>query len=110
MGQGQGGQFEGEERGEPQPIGFWEDDQFASALLKTTGQQVQVQEFYGKTKNEVLAQLKSSGFEIGRILFIPDIGRNVVRRLKSNGKTLKEGDKLDKHSIIDVVLGNGRGR
>jgi len=68
---------------------------------------VQIQEFYGKTKNEVIAQLKSSGFEIGKVLFIPDIGRNVVRGLKSNGKTLKKGDKLDKHSKIDVVLGNG---
>ena len=72
--------------------------------------QVQIQEFYGKTKNEVIAQLKSSGFEIGRILFIPDIGRNVVRKLQSNGKQLKEGDKLDKHSKIDVILGNGRGK
>ena len=72
--------------------------------------QVQIHEFYGKTKNEVIAQLKSSGFEIGRILFIPDIGRNVVRRLKSGGKLLKEGDKLDKHSVIDVILGNGKGK
>ncbi|WP_152287982.1 PASTA domain-containing protein [Flavicella marina] len=71
---------------------------------------VMIQEFYGKTKYEVIAQLKSSGFEIGRILFIPDIGRNVVRRLKCNGKTLKEGDKLEKHSVIDVILGNGRGK
>jgi beta-lactam-binding protein with PASTA domain len=71
---------------------------------------VKIQEFYGKTKNEVIAQLKSSGFEIDKILFIPDIGRDVVRKLKSNGKTLKEGDKLDKHSKIDVFLGNGRGR
>lgn len=72
--------------------------------------QVQIQEFYGKTKNEVIAQLKSSGFEIGRMLFIPDIGKDVVRRLKSGGKILSEGDKLDKHSKIDVILGNGRGR
>ena len=71
---------------------------------------VQVPIFYGKTKNEVIAELKSSGFEIGRILFIPDIGRNVVRRLKSNGILLTEGDKLDKHSTIDIILGNGKGR
>ena len=70
---------------------------------------VQIQEFYGKTKNEVIAQLRSSGFEIGRILFIPDIGRNVVRRLKFNGVNLKEGDMLEKHSEIDVILGNGKG-
>lgn len=71
---------------------------------------VEIQEFYGKTKYEVIAQLKSSGFEIGRILFIPDIGRNVVRRLKSGGKVLKVGDKIEKHSTIDVILGNGKGK
>ena len=71
---------------------------------------VQIQEFYGKTKNEVIAQLKSSGFVIGRILFIPDIGKNVVRKLKANGKNLKEGDKLEQQSVIDVILGNGKGR
>lgn len=71
---------------------------------------VEIQEFYGKTKNEVIAQLKSSGFTIGRILFIPDIGRNVVRRLKCDGKLLKQGDKIEKHSEIDVILGNGKGK
>jgi beta-lactam-binding protein with PASTA domain len=72
--------------------------------------QVQIQEFYGKTKNEVLAQLKSSGFEVGSISYIPDIGRDVVRKLKSDGKLLIEGDKLEKHSKIDVILGNGSGK
>lgn len=71
---------------------------------------VLIQEFYGKTKNEVIAQLKSSGFIIGKILFIPDIGKNVVRKLKSNGKNLKEGDKLEQQSVIDVILGNGKRR
>lgn len=71
---------------------------------------VQIQEFYGKTKNEVIAQLKSSGFEIGKILFIPDLGKDVVRKLQCKGKKITVGDKLEKHSKIDVVLGNGRGR
>lgn len=71
---------------------------------------VQIQEFYGKTKYEVIAQLKSSGFKIGKILFIPDIGKNVVRKLSFNGKTLNEGEKLEQQSVIDITLGNGKGR
>jgi beta-lactam-binding protein with PASTA domain len=71
---------------------------------------VQIEDFYGKTKFEVIAQLKSSGFIIGRILFIPDIGKNVVRKLKFNGKNLKEGDELEQQSVIDIILGNGKGR
>tara|TARA_B100000809_G_scaffold266843_1_gene332125 strand:+ start:10689 stop:11243 length:555 start_codon:yes stop_codon:yes gene_type:complete len=71
---------------------------------------VPIQEFYGNTKYEVIAQLKSSGFIIGQISFIPDIGKNVVRKLKSNGKSLKEGDQLERQSVIDIILGNGKGR
>ncbi|MEI6866045.1 PASTA domain-containing protein [Flavicella sp.] len=70
---------------------------------------VQIQEFYGKTKNEVIAQLKSSGFKVGKLLFIPDLGKDVVRKLQYKGKTITVGDKLEKYSIIDVVLGDGKG-
>lgn len=70
---------------------------------------VKIEEFYGKTKFEVIAQLKSSGFVIGDILFVPDRGRNVVRRLRCDGKTIKEGDRIEKQSTIDLIVGNGKG-
>jgi beta-lactam-binding protein with PASTA domain len=69
-----------------------------------------IQEFYGKTKNEVEAQLQSVGFVIGKHEFIRDLGKNVVRKLKHKGKKLKEGDKLPKKSVVDLVLGDGKGR
>jgi len=71
---------------------------------------VEIQEFYGKTKKEVIAELKSLGFEIGKIYFIPDLGKNVVRKMKCNGKYLKVGTKLPKHSVKNLILGNGKRR
>lgn len=72
--------------------------------------QVTIHEFYGKTKNEVFAQLRSSGFKIGEIIYIPDIGRNVVRGLRIGEVEVLVGDRLDKHSVVDVVLGDGKER
>ena len=62
-----------------------------------------------KTKRQVETHLKSIGFKIGTYSYIPDIGRNVVRKLKFNGKVLKIGDKIPKNSKIDLVLGDGKG-
>ena len=71
---------------------------------------VAISDFYGKTKNEVEAQLKSVGFVIGKYEKIPDLGKDVVRKLKFKGKVVKKGDKLPKKSVIDLVLGDGKGR
>jgi hypothetical protein len=38
-----------------------------------------------------------------------DIGNDVVRGLRYKGNILKEGDKLPLKSIVDLVLGNGKG-
>ena len=62
----------------------------------------------GKTKRQVVTQLTSAGFKIGKSTFIPDIGRNVVRKLKFNGKELKSGALVPKNSVIDLVLGDGK--
>lgn len=71
---------------------------------------IAIPDFYGKTKNEIEAQLKSIGFVIGEHEFIPDLGKNVVRRLKYKGRRLNKGDKLPKKSVVDLVLGDGKRR
>jgi len=62
-----------------------------------------------KTKRQVETHLKSIGFHIGKYTYVPDIGRNVVRKMKFKGKVLKAGDMIPKNSKIDLVLGDGRG-
>ncbi len=62
-----------------------------------------------KTKRQVETHLKSIGFRIGEYYYIPDLGRNVVRKMKVNGKQVKPGDLIPKNSEIDLVLGDGSG-
>ena len=43
-------------------------------------------------------------------MYIPDRVKDVVRGLKFKGEKLKEGDKLPKNSLIELILGDGRGQ
>lgn len=68
---------------------------------------VAIFDFEGKPKTEVIAQLKSLGFEIGSIDTVLDKGKDVVRFLKHNSKNLEAGDELPKKSTIDITVGDG---
>ena len=41
--------------------------------------------------------------------FVDWIGKDEVRELRHKGKKIKAGDRLEKTSVIDLVLGNGKG-
>lgn len=60
-----------------------------------------------QTKRQVVIQLKSLGFRIGKERYIKDLGRDVVRSLEINKKKIKPGDRLPKNTVIDLVLGDG---
>jgi beta-lactam-binding protein with PASTA domain len=68
---------------------------------------VSVPEVLDLTKRQVVTQLKSVGFQIGKERYIPDLGKDVVRGLELNGKEVKPGVKLPKNTTIDLVLGDG---
>lgn len=61
----------------------------------------------GLTKRQVVIQLKSTGFKIGKELYIKDLGLDVVRSLEVNKRKIKPGDKLSKNTSIDLILGDG---
>ncbi len=69
---------------------------------------ITIPDLNGRTKRQAMSQLQSIGFVIGEFEYVPDIGKDVVRGLKSNGKRLKPGNKLPKNSAIDLVLGDGK--
>ncbi|WP_417886348.1 PASTA domain-containing protein [Zunongwangia sp.] len=62
-----------------------------------------------RTRRQAEPTLKSLGFEIGQIIYKPDIAEDAVLELRHNGKTLNAGDELMKTSKIDLVLGDGSG-
>ncbi len=71
---------------------------------------ITIPDLNGRSKRQAVTQLQSIGFEIGEFSYIKDIGKDVVRGLKYKGRTLKPGEKLPKNSVIDMVLGDGKGR
>ena len=71
---------------------------------------ITIPDLNGRTKRQATSQLQSIGFEIGEFTTVRDIGKDVVRGLKHKGRTLKPGEKLPKNSVIDLVVGDGKGR
>ncbi|MGB0837194.1 MAG: PASTA domain-containing protein [Flavobacteriaceae bacterium] len=73
-------------------------------------QKIALPKVIGKTKRQALSELKASGFNIGEYEYVEDIGLDVVRGMKFNSEEVKEGDKIPKFAVIDLILGDGNGR
>ncbi len=76
-------------------------------LNPSTYRKIIVPEVIGLTKRQVVIQLKSMGFNIGKELYIKDLGLDVVRSLEVNKRKINPGDKLPKNTTIDLILGDG---
>jgi beta-lactam-binding protein with PASTA domain len=64
----------------------------------------------GRTKRQAISELQAIGFIVGtNFTYVNDIGKDVVRGLKHKGKIVNANDKLEKNSIIQLVLGDGEG-
>ena len=64
----------------------------------------------GRTKRQAISELRAIGFIVGtNFTYVSDIGKDVVRGLKHKGKIVNANDKLEKNSIIQLVLGDGEG-
>ena len=59
-----------------------------------------------KNAQEILANY---GLVRGEIVYVPDIGHNVVLEQKYRGRDIKEGMEIAKGSQIDLVVGDGLG-
>ena len=62
-----------------------------------------------KTKRRAIYDLESKGFKVGELQYIPYLGKDVVVRVKVNGEEVKSGDKFEKGTTVDLVLGEGLG-
>ncbi len=77
-------------------------------LNASSYRKIAIPELMGKTKRQVVTHLRSIGFRIGSSTYIPDIGRDVVRKFTVDGKEIKPGDLVAKNTVIDLVLGDGK--
>lgn len=98
-------------RQNPQPGDIVKENrQIYLTLNPSSYRSVPIPEFYGKTSRNVKTTLRALDFVVGdKPTYVPDIGKNVVRGLKHNGKKIEKGTKLPKKSVINLVLGDGKG-
>jgi beta-lactam-binding protein with PASTA domain len=69
---------------------------------------VEIPDFYGKTKRQAVSQLTAIGFRIStQEIYVNDIAKDVVRGLIFNGRDLKNGDKIPQNSELILKLGDG---
>lgn len=69
---------------------------------------VTIPDLNGRTKRQATSQLKSIGFYVDTVYtYVKDIGKDVVRGLKNDGKKITAGKKLPLNSKIQLILGDG---
>ena len=79
-------------------------------VLNPSGyRKIEIPELVGRTQRQVEPTLLALGFKIGKIDYRDHISSDEVLELRHDGKTLNVGDALRKTSVIDLVVGNGKG-
>ncbi|QSE99362.1 PASTA domain-containing protein [Fulvivirga lutea] len=68
---------------------------------------VPVPELVDRSLRNAEAVLASNELKRGQITYRPSQFLNLVLEMSSNGKVLNEGDRIDKGSTVDLVVGNG---
>ena len=92
----------------PSPGDFVKENRKIYLTLNPSSyRKVTVPKVIGLTKRQVVTQLKSMGFIIGKELYIKDLGLDVVRSLEVNNRKIEPGDRLPKNTEIDLILGDG---
>lgn len=95
---------------EPAAGKFVKENRQIYLVLNPSGyRKLTVPPIIGKTRRQAEPNLEALGFQIGAITYVDWIGKDEVRDLRHKGKRIKPGDRLEKTSVIDLVLGNGRG-
>lgn len=77
-------------------------------VLNPSGyRKVKVPDVIQKTRRQAEPTLRAIGFKVGKIIYRPNIAKDVVLGLSHNGKTIKPDTQLMKTSTIDLVVGDG---
>jgi beta-lactam-binding protein with PASTA domain len=69
---------------------------------------VKMPDLIEKTLRQAEPTLKAVGLEIGTLSYVPYLRKDMVLKMKIDGKVINPGDKVLKSSKIDLVLGDGK--
>ncbi|RXG12960.1 PASTA domain-containing protein [Leeuwenhoekiella aestuarii] len=79
-------------------------------VLNPSGfREIEIPQLVGRTQRQVEPTLLALGFKIGKIDYRDHISPDEVLELRHDGQTIQAGDALRKTSVIDMVVGNGKG-
>jgi len=86
-----------------------EDRKIYLSINRSGYPMIEVPPVVGKTLRQAEPTLKAVGFEIGKINYRRYIAKDEVLEMRFEGKKIAPGDKIQKTSVIDLVLGDGNG-
>lgn len=86
-----------------------EDRKIYLSINRSGYPMIEVPPVVGKTMRQAEPTLKAVGFEIGKINYRKYIAKDEVLEISFEGKKINPGDKIQKTSVIDLVLGDGKG-
>ncbi|MDD4820331.1 MAG: PASTA domain-containing protein [Flavobacteriales bacterium] len=64
-------------------------------------------DFENDKVDNVARRLTAAGFKVGKTIYEPHIGENVVLGLSVNGRHVSSGASLHKMTVIDIIAGDG---
>ncbi len=86
-----------------------EDRKIYLSINRSGYPMIEIPAVLGKTLRQAEPGLKAVGFQIGKIRYRKYIAKDEVLEISHEGKKLEPGEKLQKTSVIDLVLGDGNG-
>jgi len=90
----------------PKPGKFVKENRKLYLTLNPSGyRKIEVPNILGRTSRQAEPTLLAMGFEIGKISYRPHISDNVLE-MRFNGEKLEPGTKIQKTSVIDLIVGD----
>lgn len=86
-----------------------EDRKIYLSINRSGYPMIEIPPVVGKTRRQAEPTLLAVGFTIGKIKYRKHIANDEVLELNFEGKKIVPGDKIQKTSVIDLVLGDGKG-
>lgn len=68
---------------------------------------VTVPEIIQVTRRNATSMLRAVGLEVGRVTYVDELGKDMVYRIRYQGKFINPGDRIPRTSLIELVCGNG---
>ena len=83
-----------------------------SRMIKVTvnainPEMVAVPDLVGLPVRQALSVIRTSGLEIGQLMYVPDLTVDFVLKQTIHGREVTPGDSVQKGNVIDLVLGRG---